>query len=293
MTVAASRIVGRKASGDIDDMTLAELVALGGTPDGTKFLKDDGTLATPPGSVSDTAYAGSWDGVTTVAPSKNAVYDKVEALAAAKQDASSDLTDLVARWVAASAAGPASLDFAEDTDNGSNKGTLTAPAALAADRTWTMPDASGTVALASLAGSFYTGATALTDTSPNSTSFQQWGSEEAVIAQAKCPTSAVVVAVVTGTMRAGPGTPAVLDRGVIEVQISFDGGSSFTTFGSTGLFTLVESVGSAYDVAVHCQGRATGTVTGDIQVRSRIRDVDQANDTTWRAGYITVTVHPQ
>lgn len=32
------------------------------------------------GSVSDTAYAASWDGVTDVAPSKNAVYDKIEAL---------------------------------------------------------------------------------------------------------------------------------------------------------------------------------------------------------------------
>jgi hypothetical protein len=31
--------------------------------------------------VSDTAYAASWDGVTDVAPSKNAVYDKVELLA--------------------------------------------------------------------------------------------------------------------------------------------------------------------------------------------------------------------
>ena len=49
MPVGASRIVGRKATGDIDDMTLAELVALGGTPDGTKFLRDDGTLVTPSG----------------------------------------------------------------------------------------------------------------------------------------------------------------------------------------------------------------------------------------------------
>jgi hypothetical protein len=30
---------------------------------------------------SDTAYAASWDGVTDVAPSKNAVYDKIELLA--------------------------------------------------------------------------------------------------------------------------------------------------------------------------------------------------------------------
>lgn len=49
LTVAASRIVGRKASGSIGALTLAEVVALGGTPDGTKFLRDDGTLATPSG----------------------------------------------------------------------------------------------------------------------------------------------------------------------------------------------------------------------------------------------------
>ncbi len=30
--------------------------------------------------MSDTAYAGSWDGVTAVSPSKNAVYDKIEAV---------------------------------------------------------------------------------------------------------------------------------------------------------------------------------------------------------------------
>ena len=49
-----------------------------------KFLKADGTWAAPSGggggSVSDTAYASSWDGVTTDAPSKNAVYDKIESL---------------------------------------------------------------------------------------------------------------------------------------------------------------------------------------------------------------------
>ncbi len=30
--------------------------------------------------IDDTAYAGSWDGVTTIAPSKNAVYDKIQTL---------------------------------------------------------------------------------------------------------------------------------------------------------------------------------------------------------------------
>lgn len=34
-------------------------------------------------SISDTAYGAGWNGVTTVAPSKNAVYDKMEAVVAA------------------------------------------------------------------------------------------------------------------------------------------------------------------------------------------------------------------
>jgi hypothetical protein len=59
----------------------------------------DLVVANPPSSViSDTAYAASWNGVTGVAPSKNAVYDKIEALDAAKANTShthtaSDVTD--------------------------------------------------------------------------------------------------------------------------------------------------------------------------------------------------------
>ncbi|KKN90787.1 hypothetical protein LCGC14_0223700 [marine sediment metagenome] len=40
------------------------------------------TLAAAVALISDTAYAASWDGVTTIAPSKNAVYDKIQALIA-------------------------------------------------------------------------------------------------------------------------------------------------------------------------------------------------------------------
>lgn len=68
------------------------------------------------------------------------------------QAASTDLTDLVARWVAASAAGPASLDFAEDTDNGANRIRVTAPALLSADRAIILPDADGTLGLAGARG---------------------------------------------------------------------------------------------------------------------------------------------
>jgi hypothetical protein len=46
--------------------------------------------------VSDTAYGAGWNGDTTVAPSKNAVYDKVEAVIAAAQPLDADLTALAA-----------------------------------------------------------------------------------------------------------------------------------------------------------------------------------------------------
>lgn len=59
LTVAASRILGRKASGDIDDMTPAELAALFGTPDGTKFLADDGTLKTPATAATPEGFSAS------------------------------------------------------------------------------------------------------------------------------------------------------------------------------------------------------------------------------------------
>ena len=48
-------------------------------------------------------------------------------------------------WTAADAAGPASLDFHEDTDNGTNKITLVAPAALGSDFTLVLPAASDTL----------------------------------------------------------------------------------------------------------------------------------------------------
>ena len=45
----------------------------------------------------------------------------------------------------ASASAPASLDFAEDTDNGTNKITITAPSAIASDKVLTLPDATDTL----------------------------------------------------------------------------------------------------------------------------------------------------
>lgn len=134
-------------------------------------------------------------------------------------------------------------------------------------------------------------ATSLSTGTPNNTSFQQWGTEEAVAAQASCPVAAVVLAWLSGRFSPGPGGAAE-DRGSVKLQVSFDGGSSWADIGPTETYALFTST-SGRGNAVSLTGRATGTVTGDIQVRAMVVDVDTANDTTWVGGYITVLVIPQ
>lgn len=56
-----------------------------------------------------------------------------------------DLLDLATKWAAASASAQASLQFHEDTDNGTNKITLQPPASIASDKTITFPDETGTI----------------------------------------------------------------------------------------------------------------------------------------------------
>jgi len=61
---------------------------------------------------------------------------------------------------------PASLDFFEDTDNGTNKITITAPSAIASDKVLTLPDVTGTLALLETVypvGSVYTNKTVSTN----------------------------------------------------------------------------------------------------------------------------------
>lgn len=61
------------------------------------------------------------------------------------QPTSTGLTALLAAWTAASGSSAASLAFLEDSDNGTNKITVTAPAAVASDKILTLPDATDTL----------------------------------------------------------------------------------------------------------------------------------------------------
>jgi len=59
LTVAEQTLVGRITGGNVDDLSVTQVKTL-------------------IGDVSDTAYGTSWNGVTDVAPSKNAVYDQMQ-----------------------------------------------------------------------------------------------------------------------------------------------------------------------------------------------------------------------
>jgi hypothetical protein len=135
--------------------------------------------------------------------------------------------------------------------------------------------------------------TTLTATTPNSLTYVQFGTEEAVVAQADCPTSAVVLAWLACGLRAGPGAPAVGDRGNAKLEVSFDGGSSWADMTGGAEQGSLVSASANRRVSLACVGRSTGTVTGDVQVRASVTDIDQANDTTFDLGTITVLVHPQ
>lgn len=147
--------------------------------------------------------------------------------------------------------------------------------------------------VATLAGIIASAQTNLTDHTPNNLTTEQWATEEAVVAQASAPTSAVVLAWLSGELRAnGSGSPAANDRGGVKLQVSFDGGSNFADCSQEN-FPAMPSTNTDFANTFSVVGRATGTVTGDIQVRAMVRDINQANDCQFRMGKITMLVHPQ
>jgi hypothetical protein len=81
-TITSAQITdGTVALGDMADISTDSFIGRDTAGTGVPEVLPAATTQTAiDGKVSDTAYGGSWDGNTTTAPSKNAVYDKIETI---------------------------------------------------------------------------------------------------------------------------------------------------------------------------------------------------------------------
>lgn len=135
-----------------------------------------------------------------------------------------------------------------------------------------------------------TASTSLTNHTPSNTSMEQWGTEEASVAQVDAPSSAVVVAWLSGSMGTS-GSASGTERGEYRLEVSLDGGSTWATMGDAGVITTIPSTGAGTRTPVAATGRATGSPTGDVQVRAMCRDADTSGTTIFADGVITMMVH--
>lgn len=198
------------------------------------------------------------------------------------QAASSDLTDLVARWVAASAAGPASLDFLEDADNGTNKVTLAAPAALAADRAITFPDRAGELAIidTSAYGSGWDGS----DKAPSQNAV--YDKIEALTSGALVPIAQVVVGSAVATIDF-TSIPATYETLVLDLM----GRGTDATAYALPTLRLNNDSGANYDRQYHSVSGGTGFIGTELaQTQVAFGVLPGAGGTAGRVGVLQLRI---
>jgi len=111
-------VLGFSATGELYVFATSSLSGAGGAPSDTVFDSAwDGDTTVAPSKnavydalqplsgniISDTAYGASWNGVTTIAPSKNAVYDKIETLSAIATSPTTTSGDMIYYYLSADA----------------------------------------------------------------------------------------------------------------------------------------------------------------------------------------------
>lgn len=158
----------------------------------------------------------------------------------------------MAAYTPASASAAASLQFLEDTDNGTNKVTVTAPAALGSDVTATLPSSTGTLALTSDIPAAVTAASQAEQEAAT-----EAGKYVAPATQHLNPSAlkAWVKAGVTGNILASYNVTSVTDTGTGQAAPNWD-----TDFSSANYGCDVSYLSAASALMVRINSQAAGSV---------------------------------
>jgi hypothetical protein len=155
-------------------------------------------------------------------------------------------------FTAASASTSAYLDFAEDTDNGTNRARVIAPAALAADADITLPGATGTLLSTAAAVTVAQGGTGLATLTANNLLIGNGTGNVTFVA----PGAA-------NTVLTSNGTTCSFSAPIFSLAFT----SSDQTITSAGLLTLAHSLGAAPKLVqcyLVCQTGELGYTAADV-----------------------------
>jgi hypothetical protein len=148
-------------------------------------------------------------------------------------------------FTAANASGPATLDFAEDTDNGANYVRVTAPSALSANFTVTWPSSTGTL--------FASGEDAI----PAANNTYDLGSTanrfaEAHITELRANTiRGATTAGSTDVIGEGNTTTTNLQQGLAKAWINFNGTGTISTRDSFNVSSVTDNSTGAYTININ------------------------------------------
>jgi hypothetical protein len=171
------------------------------------------------------------DGVTS------AIQDQLDA----KQPLDADLTTLSTAFATASGTAAASLALHEDTDNGTNKVTLIAPASVASDKTQTLQDITGTVYVSTGADvALADGGTGASLADPGADRVMFWDDSAGATTWLTMGSNLTIT---DTTLDAGAGASIAIEENNVSVgsfaTLDFDG-SDFTITDETGGEALIQ-----------------------------------------------------
>jgi len=156
-------------------------------------------------------------------------------------------------FTAASSSGPASLAFAEDTDNGTNTATIIAPASIASDTVHTLPAATGTLLSTAAAVSVVQGGTGLASLTLNGVMIGQGTSAPAFVAPST-----------SGNVLTSNGTTWVSSAPAAGASKAISSDYAITSSGTQTFTHGLGAIPAAIKYELVCTSNDNGFTTGQV-----------------------------